>query len=89
MKVFEFTTAEFYYAFSGKDFDRAKELFDENLGDEEIVSSREIPESEWDEKKIAIHEDNNTSKKPFYVSIRQELSDYPSFIYTNDYSFIE
>ncbi len=53
-----------------------------------IDKIEEIPESEWDEKIIEMYEDNDPEGVQFFVSIREELSDEPSVIYTNDDSII-
>lgn len=86
MKVFKFTSGEFYYAYSGETEEEAMETLLWDHGEMKIDSVEEIPESKWDEKVINIWEDNNFETEPYQVSIREVLSNQPSMIFTNDMS---
>ena len=85
MKVFKFSSGDTYWAYSGETVGIAmNQLFDE-VGEMDIDNIEEIPESEWDELKISIWEDNDTSKEPFKISIRNQMTgDYPQQIFTNE-----
>lgn len=87
MKVFKFYSGNLYYAYSGKDESEAlKALLDEQ-GMMSIDKVEEIPESEWDEPMISIWEDNDFSKKPFKVSINDQMfGDESILLFTNDMS---
>lgn len=90
MKVYKIKADDYTYGFSGKDEAEAKKTFFEYVGECEIDSIEEIPESEWDEKFITIHEDNDTSLPAEKYSIREELVEGMSMlIYTNDPEFID
>ncbi|WP_163321655.1 hypothetical protein [Draconibacterium mangrovi] len=90
MKVFKFKSDDYEYAISGKNEAEAKEAFSEFVGDREIESTEEIPESKWDEKFITMYEDNDRENEPFKVSIRDEMmGDSPTFIYSNDPDFMD
>lgn len=85
MKVFKFKADGYEYALSGKKQKEAQEAFADYVGELDIDSVEEIPESKWDEKFITMYEDNDREKEPFKVSIRDEmLGDKPTFIYSND-----
>ena len=89
MKVFKITVDKFYYAIYAENKTEAIAYLIEQIGDFEDEVIEEISESEWDEKIINIWEDNDTSKQPFKVSIREEIcGNEPQLLYTNDYSLI-
>lgn len=86
MKVFKFYCGELYYGFAAETKELAIEEFTEQTGDAYTVCE-EIPESEWDKKNINIWEDNDFSKKPFKVSIREQICGTdPQMVFTNDTS---
>lgn len=85
MKVFEFKSEGFRCAFSGRNEVEASEALFEATGGMDIDEVKEIPESEWDEKRIKMHENDDPETKPYYVSIRDILhEDAPMMIYSND-----
>ena len=87
MKVFKFFSDEYFYAFSGRTEPEAKEALFEFVGEMPIDKVEEIPEAKWDEKNIECHEDNDTEKPAFFISIRDELYlNEPTLIFTNDHS---
>lgn len=75
MKVFKFNVGEDYYAVSGKTRKAALEylLDDMSIEEKDITSEEEIPKEKWDEKFISVWEDNDTSKKPFKISINDAI----------------
>ena len=88
MKVFRFYSNKLLYVFSGNTEETAKECLFEQFGEMIIDKVEEILEDQWDNKMINIWEDNDLSKKPFKVSIRELMSkDTPQLIYTNDLYF--
>ena len=87
MKVFKFWCNEYFYVFSGKTQDEANEELFEMFGAFDIDGIEEIPESQWDEKNIKCHEDNNFDLEPYFLSIRDNMTgELPAFICTNDFS---
>ncbi len=90
MRAFKFYSAEHYYVVSGKTEEEAKEYLFEYVGEMTIDKIEEIFESEWDEKFITMHEDGDTEKPEFKVSIREMIDqDSPIIIYSNDTSLID
>jgi len=88
MKVFKFTSEEYYWAVSGETKEQAKNYLFEVVGEMTIDKVEEIPENEWDEKIISVWEDNDFETEPFKVSIREEMfSSEPQIIYSNDLNF--
>jgi len=88
MKAFKFTTGDIYYGYSGHDENEAKEVMFEDMGETDINTVEEIPESEWDNKFIAVYEDNDLEQEPIYLSIRESLSgETPILLFTNDMCF--
>lgn len=88
MKVFKFTTGDVYYGYSGHDLNEAKQTMFDDMGETEIDAVEEIPESEWDNKCIAVYEDNDLEQEPFYISIRENmLGETPILLFTNDMCF--
>lgn len=86
MKVFKFTSGDYYYAYSGNTEEEAREkLFDE-VGEMDIDEVEEIQEERWDDRVIAIYEDNDMETEPFYTTIREVICDTPGMIFTNDLS---
>ena len=87
MKVFKFLSGQYFYVCSGQDQELAKAQLFEDLGEMEIDTVEEIPESEWDMRNITLYEDNDIRRKSFKVSIREMLEgDAPQFLFTNDSS---
>lgn len=85
MKVFKFTLGEYHYGYSGNTEEEARQTMFEDIGEMEIDSVEEIPESKWDEKFINIWEDNDFTTEPYKSSIRDQLfDDIPMMIFTND-----
>jgi hypothetical protein len=77
-----------HYAYAAQTKESAIEKFTEDHG-EGYTSCDEIPESEWDEKIISIHEDNDFDKEPFKVSIRESIvGTKAQELFTNDLSFM-
>ncbi len=90
MKVFKITIGEYYYGIYSKDSTEAIIFLHEQIGCVKIDNIEEIPESEWDKKFIAMYEDNDTTKEPFFISIRDEIyEDEEQLVFTNDYSLID
>ncbi len=89
MKVFKFYYDDCHTAISGKDELQAREFFEEYVGNPETDKIEEIQESEWDNRFINIYPDNDRSKKPFKVSIRECLEDTPTMIFSNDSDLTE
>ena len=88
MKIFKIKIENYFYAIYAKNINDALIFLSEEIGYFEIEKpTEEIPESEWDRKNIKIYEDNDTSKEPFYVSIREEIiGNETQLVYTNDFS---
>ncbi len=84
MKVYKFYSDECFYAVSGNTENEAKEHLFDCAGEMIIDKSEEIPESKWDEKIIEMYEGNDTDGVQFFVSIREELQNEPTLIFTND-----
>jgi predicted transposase YbfD/YdcC len=88
MKVFKFYTKEYYYGYSGETEQQARDLFIEEHGDIEIIKVEEVSEQEMDEESIKIFEDNDQENESFMVSIRSEIQNEPSLVFTNDWSYL-
>ena len=87
MKVFKITIENYFYAIYAENIEDAITFLAEEIGVFNDYRIEEIPESEWDKKDIKIYEDNDTSKEPFYVSIREEIiGNETQLVYTNDFS---
>lgn len=85
MKVFEFKSEGFRCAFSGQNEDEAKQALIEAIGEMDIDEVLQIPESDWDEARILMFENDDPETKPYCVSIRDILHEYaPMMIYSND-----
>jgi hypothetical protein len=85
MKVFKFKCGEYFYAYSGETEQAAREALIEEHNPKMIGSVDEIPESEWDKKFISMYEDNDHSKEPFKISIREAMNgNTPELVFTND-----
>jgi len=89
MKVFKFYSEENYYGVSGKTQEEAEECLFENVGEMPINKVEEIIELRWDEPFIEIHEDNDTSKPSFKISIREALEKTPTVLFSNDRALID
>jgi activator of HSP90 ATPase len=89
MKIFEFSrNGKTYTVKSESKSSASKYLLDEYGVD--IKNCIEIPESEWDNKKIEVFEDNNTENEPFHISLRDAcLGDGTELLGTNDWSLID
>lgn len=86
MKVFKFYCGQLYYGYAAETKEQAVEKFIDDTGDNFTVCE-EIPESEWNKKTINIWENNDFDKKPFKVSIiEQIIGNEPQQIFTNDLS---
>lgn len=85
MKVFKFTSGSLIYGYAAETEEDAKTLLFEDYGEMEIDTVEEIPQSKWDEKTILEWEDNDLSKRPFKVSIRDEMVGAGQ-VFTNDLS---
>lgn len=88
-KVFEFAKDGYLYTVKAKTKQQAQKfLLDEHHID--IKNCIDIPESEWDKPTIQIHEDNDTEKEPFYISLRAAFSELEvELLCTNDRDIIE
>lgn len=85
MRVFKFQAEGCEYGIGAKTQQEAESFFFEEIGVRTIASVKEIPESEWHKKNIAMYEDNDTEKELFYMSISEILAgEEPQLIYTND-----
>lgn len=88
MQVFKFFKDEFHYTIAAPSEELAVEKFKQDVSPE-FDSSEEIPESEWDERNVNLYVDNDISRKPFKVSIREMINGIePQLICTNDYELI-
>jgi len=86
MKAFKFYCGQLYYGYAAETKEQAVEKFIDDTGDNFTVCE-EIPEIEWDKKTINIWENNDFDKKPFKVSIREQIiGNEPQQIFTNDLS---
>ena len=84
MKVFKFYCGNLYYAFAAQTKELAIEAFIEETGDKFTICE-EVPESEWDNKIISVWTDNDFSKKPYKISIRDSiLGTQEQMIFTNN-----
>ena len=87
MKVFKITIENYFYAIYAENIDDALMFLSEEIGNFDYSEIQEVHESEWDKRDIKIYEDNDTSKEPFYVSIREEIiGNETQLVYTNDFS---
>ena len=87
MKVFKITIENYFYAIYAENTEDALMFLSEEIGNFDYSEIQEVPESEWDKRDIKIYEDNDTSKEPFYVSIREEIIENETqIVYTNDFS---
>jgi len=85
MRVFKFLCGEYFYAYSGKDEQEAREALIEEQSPTMIGPAQEIDETDWDRKFISMYEDNDHAKKPFKISIREAMTGgTPELIFTND-----
>ena len=85
MKVFKFTSGNYFYVVSGNSENEAKtELMEYTWDNLEIDSVEEIPESKWDEKTIEIKDGDYPTEEVWNVSIRDLIEDTPIFICSND-----
>lgn len=86
MRVFKFYCGQSYYGYAAKTRQSAIDKFTEDIGDEFTVCE-EVPEEEWDEKKIKEWEDNDFDKKLNTISIRESINgEDPQLIFSNDTS---
>jgi len=70
MKVFQFKNENEVYGIAAKTQELAISYYIEELN-HVYEEMQEIPESEWDKKIITMWEDNDTTTKPYKVSIRE------------------
>jgi len=70
MKAFQFKKENEIHGVAAETEQLAVNYYTEEINDlyEEV---EEIPESEWDKKTITMWEDNDTTTKPYKVSIRE------------------
>ena len=88
MKVFKFNCGQYYYVYSACTEQEAKEKLIEDFNPVMIGRVEEIPEEMWDEKIITVYEDNDLSKEPFKLSIRESIyEDGCGLMYTNDLTY--
>lgn len=90
MRVFKFHSGEYFYAVSAAtELEAKKELF-WIAGEMPIDNVKDIPETEWDKRTIEMYEDNDRSRKQFFVSIRDLMYEHdPVLLFTNDTSIID
>lgn len=86
MRVFKFYSGDFFYGICSTTRKSAEKYLLEDIDDIPADKVEEIPESLWDERNIAMYEDNDLSATPFYESIRERLSCHTELIFTNDFS---
>lgn len=85
MKVFRFNCGELYYVYSGNNQEEAREALMEEQSPKMVGGVEEIPEDQWDEKRISMWEDNDYTKTPYKVSIRDlMIGSEPQLLFTND-----
>lgn len=86
MKVFKFHCGQSYYAYAAKTKQSAIDKFTEDIGDLFTICE-EIPQNEWDDKKIIEWEDNDLDSDGQLFSIRETIiGDEPQLIFSNDMS---
>lgn len=89
LKCFRIYSDEFEYLVAAYNGTQALSF----LKNEHEVNAKkilEVPESEWNEKIIKIWEDNDFSKKPFKVSIRESIiGDDIQMLSSTDFSLIQ
>ena len=86
MNAYKISSGLFQYGIAAESRALAIEKFEELSGDKHLVCE-EIPESEWDKKTINIWEDNDFSKQPYKISIREAITgNEPQLIFTSDKS---
>lgn len=86
MKVFKFHCGQSYYVYAAKIKQSAIDKFTEDIGDLFIICE-EIPQNEWDDKKIIEWEDNDLDSDGQLFSIRETIiGDEPQLIFSNDMS---
>jgi hypothetical protein len=84
VKAFKFYCGELCYGYAALTKEEAISQFIEETGDQYTVCE-EIMESEWDKKMISVWEDNNFSKKPYKISIREAICGTDAqMIFSND-----
>lgn len=87
MKIIKFYSKQLFYFVSGETELEAIETLFDLAGEMEIDKQEEIPESEWDEKLIEIHDEDDDSL--FKASLRELITTNASEILgTNDDSLI-
>lgn len=89
MRVFKFQADGYQFAVGAKTQEDAKAHLDELTTCLEEPTVTEIPESGWDDRLIAMHEDNDWETTPFYMSIREIMcGEEPQLLFTNDPSLM-
>ena len=87
MKVFKFYCGELFYGYAAETKELAIEALIEETGDQFTVCE-EIPESEWDKKFVNTWEDNDYTKEPYKMSIREIIcGTEPQLVFSNDVAF--
>lgn len=90
MKVFKLFSDEYFYAISALTPEQAKETLDDWASGINVLRHEEIPPEDWDELNIEMHEDNDAEKEPFFVSIRDLVSETDSeILFSNDPDFFD
>jgi hypothetical protein len=72
MKVFKIYCGELYYGYAAETKEEAINIFTEEIGDLYTVVE-EVSESEWDDKIISEWENNDITKNPYKISIREAI----------------
>ena len=86
MKTFKFNIEDKFYGIAAESHKEATQYFRDEVS-ENWETCEEIPESEWDKKTIAVYEDNDFEKEPYYISINKAIiGTEPQMIFTNDIS---
>lgn len=89
VKVFKFSVDTLFYAYAAKTKKSALQKFNEDVG-EDFTQFEEIPQADWDKKIINVYPDNDTSKKPFKISIREAIAGTDTqLVYTNDSALVD
>lgn len=88
IRVFKFYYDEYHTTVSSKTEQEALDELIEFEGDVEVNKMEEIFECDWDKKFIDCYPDNDRSRRPFKLSIRECLEgNTPTIIFSNNLDF--
>jgi hypothetical protein len=89
MKVFKFYDCQYHYGIAAMTQQEAETEFNDQVGPS-FDKVEEIPETEWDNPFIKIHEDNDEEKESYAASIRELMvGEEPQLLFTNDNALID